>query len=165
MPKGTDRERNLVDVLEDRKYRAFRAGASGGGTGKDRPDVIAGRDDIGRLLGIEAKAVEGNVYLRKSEFVQLLLFCEGPDGLNILPDDLVSEYTYEDDFEKEGFGCEPWFAFWWAYNSEYDHSFVFLRPDQILNKMGDNETKKSYRVDKDRALEIGYHREEFREPY
>lgn len=140
MGRGDDRERNKADVMKDRGYKAFRAGASGGGTERERPDVIAGRADIGRLIGSEVKARDPPVYITKKELTDLLIFCGD-------------------------FGAEPWFDFWWPYNSEYDHSFVSLTPAEVMTLEGtDGETEKSFRVREDLAKEVGHHREEFTSP-
>lgn len=139
MGRGTDRERNKADVMKDRGYKAFRAGASGGGTERERPDVIAGRADLVRLIGSEVKAREPPVYISKQELTDLMIFCGR-------------------------FGAEPWFDFWWPYNTEYDHSFVSLTPAEVMDLEGaDGETKKAFRVKEEIAKEHGHHREEFTE--
>lgn len=137
MGRGDDRERNKADVMKDRNYKAFRAGASGGGTERERPDVIAGRVDIGRLIGSEVKARDPPVYITKKELTDLFIFCGT-------------------------FGAEPWFDFFFTHNREYDHSFVSLTPAEVMTLEGtDGETEKSFRVREDLAKEVGHHREEF----
>jgi Holliday junction resolvase len=85
------------------------------------------------------KAREPPVYISKQELTDLLIFCAN-------------------------FGAEPWFDFWWPYNSEYDHSFVSLTPAEVMDLEGaDGETKKAFRVKEEIAKEHGHHREEFTE--
>ena len=70
--KGSDAEREVSDRLEDDLgYAAQRTGASGGATGRPRPDVIAGRH--GEAYAIEVKAwADATGSLKRAEIEQLL---------------------------------------------------------------------------------------------
>ena len=73
MSKGSRYERELVDRLEDAGYSAARIGASGAGTSRDLPDVIALSDD--RALVIEAKyRRDGYLALSEAEIRSLIRF-------------------------------------------------------------------------------------------
>jgi Holliday junction resolvase len=86
------------------------------------------------------KAREPPVYISKKELTELLIFCGN-------------------------FGAEPWFDFWWPYNSDYDNSFVSLTPVEVMTLEGaDGETEKSFRVKEEIAKEVGHHRDEFTVP-
>lgn len=74
MGKGSSGERELANRLEDEYgWRALRAPGSGGGTDRDRPDVIAGKD--GRVVVFEHKTSGGDpVYVSESEVEALLRY-------------------------------------------------------------------------------------------
>jgi Holliday junction resolvase - archaeal type len=73
---GADMERRLVTALDDLGYGVIRAPASGGGTTRDMPDVLAGKADE-RPLAIELKTTHShNAYVRDTEDVALARFCE-----------------------------------------------------------------------------------------
>lgn len=74
MGKGDDGEREVVNRLEDEMgWRALRAPGSGGGTDRERPDAIAGRD--GRVVVFEAKTSSGKpVYVGKDEVAALVQY-------------------------------------------------------------------------------------------
>jgi len=74
MGKGSDGEREVVNRLEDAMgWRALRAPGSGGGTDRERPDVLAGRD--GRVVMFEVKTSSGKpVYVGKDEAEALIQY-------------------------------------------------------------------------------------------
>jgi Holliday junction resolvase len=78
---GTDMERILVNALEDCGWRCMRAPGSGGGTGRDMPDVIAGRergDQCPELLAIELKTTHSSTcYVTEREDIALQQFSAG----------------------------------------------------------------------------------------
>jgi Holliday junction resolvase - archaeal type len=73
---GADIERLLANALDELGYAAMRAPASGGGTTRAMPDVLASRSDE-RPLAIELKSTHSrNAYVRDTEDVALQRFCE-----------------------------------------------------------------------------------------
>jgi Holliday junction resolvase - archaeal type len=73
---GADVERRLANALDELGYGVMRAPASGGGTTRDMPDVLAGKADA-RPLAIELKSTHShNAYVRDNEDVALQRFCE-----------------------------------------------------------------------------------------
>jgi Holliday junction resolvase len=60
--KGSRRERELVNQLDETGFAVMRAPASGSATERELPDVLAG--DNGYFLAIEAKSSSGDpIYL------------------------------------------------------------------------------------------------------
>lgn len=71
--KGDNRERELVNMLDDDDFAIMRAPASGGGTQRELPDVLAGnaRD----FYAIEAKSSSDNpIYVSLREIADLIYF-------------------------------------------------------------------------------------------
>ncbi len=82
---GSDTERTLVNALTATGWRAIRAPASGGGTDRDLPDVLAGRahPDTQRneTWAIEVKTTHAhNCYVTESEDIALNKFAVGFGG-------------------------------------------------------------------------------------
>lgn len=72
MSKGSNWERDLANILDEAGWGVLRCGGSGGGTSDDRPDLIAGCPEDGRLWVIEAKYKSGrNIYLEPQEIAQI----------------------------------------------------------------------------------------------
>ena len=64
--KGTRKERELTNKLDDRGFAVLRAPASGSATARNLPDVLAGNGDV--FVAIEAKASSGRpIYLDAAE--------------------------------------------------------------------------------------------------
>jgi Holliday junction resolvase len=78
---GSDMERILVNALEDCGWRCMRAPGSGGGTTRNMPDVLAGRergDQCPELLAIELKTTHSNTcYVTEREDIALQQFSAG----------------------------------------------------------------------------------------
>jgi Holliday junction resolvase len=73
---GADVERTLTNALDALGYAVMRAPASGGGTTRDMPDVLASKPDE-RPLAIELKSTHShNAYVRETEDIALQRFCE-----------------------------------------------------------------------------------------
>ncbi|MFC6837119.1 Holliday junction resolvase Hjc [Halomarina ordinaria] len=71
--KGNRRERELVNLLDDRGFAVMRAPASGSATTRELPDVLAGNGDV--FYAIEAKASAGRpIYLTGEEVEALVYF-------------------------------------------------------------------------------------------
>ena len=72
-PKGDRRERELVNLLDERGFAVMRAPASGSSTSRDLPDVLAGNGDV--FYAIEAKSSsERPIYLTGEEVEALVYF-------------------------------------------------------------------------------------------
>jgi len=72
--KGSRAEREFVDALAGEQWGVMRAPASGSGTTRSLPDVLAGRD--GEMLAIELKASsDDTIYLDGDEIAKLKDFC------------------------------------------------------------------------------------------
>jgi Holliday junction resolvase len=71
--KGDRRERELVGELDQRGFAVIRVPASGSGTERELPDLLAG--DGGRFYAIEAKASgDDYIYLDREEVAALRHF-------------------------------------------------------------------------------------------
>ena len=71
--KGDRRERELVNLLDERGFAVMRAPASGSATDRELPDVLAGDGD--RFYAIEAKSSAGDpIYLSGEEVEALVYF-------------------------------------------------------------------------------------------
>lgn len=71
--KGDRRERELVNLLDEAGFAVVRSPASGSGTGRAQPDLLAGNGD--RFYAIEAKSSSGDpIYLSGEELEALLYF-------------------------------------------------------------------------------------------
>lgn len=77
--KGDRRERELVNLLNDRGFAVMRAPSSGAGTTRDLPDVIAGNGET--FYTFEVKSSKGNpVYLTGDEVESLVYFAQNFGG-------------------------------------------------------------------------------------
>ncbi len=73
--KGSRRERELVNLLDEAGFAVMKAPASGSATERDLPDVLAGNGE--RFYAIEAKASSGKpIYLDEEEVKSLKYFAE-----------------------------------------------------------------------------------------
>jgi len=73
--KGSRAERELVNWLTENGWAAMRAPTSGGGTERDLPDIIAGRD--GYSVAVELKTTGGDrAYFDPEEGDQLTRFAQ-----------------------------------------------------------------------------------------
>jgi Holliday junction resolvase len=73
---GANAERMLATALDELGYGVMRAPASGGGTSRDMPDVLASKPDE-RPLAIELKSTHShNAYVRDEEDIALTRFSE-----------------------------------------------------------------------------------------
>jgi Holliday junction resolvase len=71
--KGDRRERELVNLLDERGFAVMRAPSSGSATERDLPDVLAGNGET--FYAIEAKSSSGRpVYLDGEEVEALVYF-------------------------------------------------------------------------------------------
>ncbi|MEF8867675.1 MAG: Holliday junction resolvase Hjc [Haloarculaceae archaeon] len=71
--KGDRRERELVNLLDDRGFAVMRAPSSGSATERELPDVLAGNGET--FYAIEAKSSSGRpVYLDGEEVEALVYF-------------------------------------------------------------------------------------------
>jgi Holliday junction resolvase len=71
--KGDRRERELVNLLDERGFAVMRAPASGSSTDRELPDVLAGDGD--RFYAVEAKSSAGDpIYLDGAEVEALVYF-------------------------------------------------------------------------------------------
>jgi Holliday junction resolvase len=71
--KGNRRERELVNLLDERGFAVMRAPASGAATDRELPDVLAGNGE--RFYAIEAKSSAGDpIYLTGEEVEALVYF-------------------------------------------------------------------------------------------
>ena len=72
--KGAAAEREFLNVLADEGWGVLRAPASGSGTTRSLPDVLAGRD--GELFAFELKSSSDEaIYLDGEEIEELEAFC------------------------------------------------------------------------------------------
>lgn len=73
--KGDRRERELVNLLDDAGFAVVRSPASGSGTGRPQPDLLAGNGDD--FYAIEAKSSSGDpIYIDGEELEALLYFSQ-----------------------------------------------------------------------------------------
>ncbi|WP_248908005.1 Holliday junction resolvase Hjc [Halocatena marina] len=73
--KGERRERELVNLLDERGFAVMRAPASGSATERELPDVLAGNGEI--FYAIEAKSSAGDpIYLTGEEVESLVFFAQ-----------------------------------------------------------------------------------------
>ena len=74
---GINAERDLVHLLWDSGFAVMRAPVSGGATKMPRPDLIAGKSEIGKIYAIELKVTKASkVYLEQKEIKDLQLFAK-----------------------------------------------------------------------------------------
>lgn len=73
--KGDRRERELVNRLDEVGFAVIRSPASGSGTGRPQPDILAGNGE--QFYAIEAKSSSGNpIYIDGEELEALLYFAQ-----------------------------------------------------------------------------------------
>lgn len=75
--KGSDKERNLVDLFYDENFGVMRSPGSGGGTKREEPDVLAGHNEKDLVITIEAKySGDDYCYVDEQEVEDLKKFSE-----------------------------------------------------------------------------------------
>lgn len=74
--KGARGERELIGILEDNGFACLRAPASGAGTERELPDVIAGDGDVFFVFEVKRWDNKDYGYLSKKEFGDLEFFAE-----------------------------------------------------------------------------------------
>ncbi len=73
--KGERRERELVNRLDDEGFAVIRSPASGSGTQRNQPDLLAGDGET--FYAIEAKSSNGDpIYIQGDELEALLYFSQ-----------------------------------------------------------------------------------------
>lgn len=73
--RGTNAERDLVNLFWENDYACIRSPASGGGTIYPRPDLIAGSAKYGRNLAIELKTSRSkSIYIQEDQIKGLKRF-------------------------------------------------------------------------------------------
>ena len=73
--KGTNRERELVEMFWEKGFGVVRVPASGSATERSLPDMVAGDGD--RYIAVEAKSSGKNtIYIDGGEVDDLLDFCD-----------------------------------------------------------------------------------------
>lgn len=71
--KGDRRERELVNLLDESGFAVVRSPASGSGTARNQPDLLAGNGEA--FYAIEAKSSSGDpIYIGGEELEALLYF-------------------------------------------------------------------------------------------
>ncbi len=71
--KGTNTERQVVKLFEQKGYAATRIPASGGATKSDRPDILCGNGHD--IYAIEVKSSKKDtIYIRKEQIHELIRF-------------------------------------------------------------------------------------------
>lgn len=113
--KGSRRERELTNYLDDCGYAVLRAPSSGSATPRDLPDVLAGNGvDV---FACELKASSGDpIYLDESEVDALVYFAEN-------------------------FGADPRVVARW----DHDTTFYAFRPDELYRTDAGNYRVKKER--------------------
>jgi len=78
--KGAAAERECINALADEGWGVMRAPASGSGTTRSLPDVLAGRN--GNMYAFELKASsDETIYIDSTEVAELKTFCRFFGGL------------------------------------------------------------------------------------
>lgn len=73
---GSNFERNVINYLYDKGFEAIRVVGSGGGTIKDRPDILAG--NMIDIYAIEVKtSLKEVIYIKKQQIKELINFSIG----------------------------------------------------------------------------------------
>jgi Holliday junction resolvase len=130
--KGTAKERELIKLLAAYNYAVMRALASGGGTTRELPDVLAGNGDV--CLAIEAKSSSKEViYIGEEEIIDLYYFAWKYKSVPLV---------------GVRFNIEPGDP---AYGDKSNPGWYFFQPHTLYRtpKAG------NYRVKKDVAIESG----------
>jgi len=103
--KGATAERNLVNLLDGAGFAVMRSPASGSGTQRAQPDVLAG--DGSNLYACEAKRFsDSRTYLSQSEVRALKEFAENMGAQPVIagrPDVAPDDRAWGND------DVEPWF--------------------------------------------------------
>ena len=129
--KGSRRERELVDALDEADMAVMRAPASGAATERELPDVLAG--DGNQFIAIEAKSSGGDpIYIEGREVDELKYFADSFGAIPLIGVKFDVEYG------------DP------AYGDDDNPSWYFFHPDELYVTDGGN-----YRVKKEAALEQG----------
>lgn len=90
MKKGIDKERDLVNYLDFKGFRAVRVAGSGGGTKKDRCDILAGNGN--KIYAIELKSSsKDRIYINKAQIRELYRFSRGFGAIPVI----AVKFTYE----------------------------------------------------------------------
>lgn len=104
--KGARAERELVNALDERGFEVIRSPASGSGTQREQPDLLAG--DGAHFYLIEAKSSSGDpIYLQQEEVDALQKFAHGFGGYPLVGarfDEVYGDPTYGED-------ALPWYFF------------------------------------------------------
>jgi len=128
--RGAAAEREFLNVLADEGWGVLRAPASGSGTTRSLPDVLAGRD--GEMFAFELKSSSDEmIYLDGEEIAELKTFCRIFGGRPRIAVRFNEEHG------------DP------TYGEETPGIYVF-QPSSLYQTEGDN-----YRVKKETALERG----------
>lgn len=106
--KGNKRERELVNMLDDRGFAVMRAPASGAATERELPDVLAGNGTAFYAFEAKASNRETHIYLDEHEVTDL-------------------------EFFASGFGAEAKLAIRFDYND-----WAFFDPDEVYRTDGGN---------------------------
>lgn len=129
--KGSQRERELVNILHNAGWTVVRAPASGGATDRELPDVLAGNTEV--FVAIEAKSSGGDpIYIDKQEITDLEYFAESFGSIALMGVRFGAEYG------------DPHYA------NDGDSGWRFLEPDACYRTPGGN-----YRVKKPVAFASG----------
>ena len=76
MKKGLNKERDLINYLDFKGFKAVRVAGSGAGTNKPRPDILAGNNR--NIYAIELKSSSRDViYIKKNQVKNLIRFAKG----------------------------------------------------------------------------------------
>ena len=74
---GIDAERELVNKMWEAGFAVMRAPASGAASKTPRPDLLAGKADIGKIYAIELKISKSTkIYIEPHEIEGLVLFAQ-----------------------------------------------------------------------------------------
>lgn len=90
MKKGLNKERDLINYLDFKGFKAVRVAGSGAGTKKPRPDILAGNKR--NIYAIELKSSSKDVIYIKSYQVKNLI--EFAKGFGAIPT-IAIKFNYE----------------------------------------------------------------------
>jgi len=135
---GDRHERDLLNCLDERVWTVMRAPASGGGTDRELPDVLAGNGE--QFYAIEAKYSSGNpIYLDADEVAALQRFSAGFGAYPAV----AAKYPVRNGHPA------------WGVDDDTGHRF--FRIEDIVTNVG------AHRVDEEMWHEIGKDFEDLRE--